>query len=71
MSKIKVYMDDGRVFEYEADQDGAREHASEILRGGYRRQVDGTTTFYPVHRIRKVKVTEDVVTTYPDTVSAT
>lgn len=71
---IKVYMDDGRVFEYEvASHDKAREHASAIIATGYRHN-DGAGEFehYPPHRILKVKaVGAPVPTAYPDTVTGT
>lgn len=72
---ISVYLDDGRVYEYEVDnQASAREHLFAIVSTGYRSsQNNGSTlTHYPPHRITKVKATGDGVTTsYPDTVRGT
>ena len=71
---IKVYLDDGNVFEYAVGSaKSAREHSSAIVMGGYRHN-DGNGTFehYPPHRIQKVKVTGAAVPTkYTDTVTGT
>ena len=71
---ISVYMDDGRVFEYQVtDSAKAREHASAIVRSGYRHN-DGAGLFehYPPHRILKVKASgAPIPTIYPDTVRGT
>lgn len=71
---IKVYLDDGRVFEYDVNSPSrAREHAAAIITGGYRHN-DGKGEFehYPPHRILKVKaVGAPVPTAYPDVVSGT
>ena len=70
---ISIYLDDGRVFEYEvADAGKAREHAHAIIIGGYRHN-DGETIFehYPPHRINKVKVVGKVPTLYVDKVRGT
>lgn len=68
MVTIMVYLDDGRVFEYEVlDHGAAREHAAAIVGGGYRRVVGDTLTHYPPHRIVKVKCKgESISTSYPD-----
>jgi hypothetical protein len=58
MSRISVYLDDGRVFEYEvADAMKAREHVSAIIKTGYRHTAEGTADleWYPPHRVVKVK----------------
>ncbi len=57
-ARISVYIDDGRVFFYDVvHAEKAREHASEILRSGYRHMwKEGEMEWYPVHRIRKVKI---------------
>ena len=59
MIKIRVYMDDGRVFEYEtADGASAREHMDAIISGGYRHTPlaePDLLEWYPPHRIVKVK----------------
>jgi len=70
---ICVYLDDGRVYEYQVTgADKAREHVSAIIKGGYRHN-DGKNTFehYPTHRINKVKVVGGVPTKYPDTHTGT
>lgn len=69
---IRVYLDDGRVFEYDvASHDKAREHAHAIASTGYRHN-DGTTfEVYPPHRISKIKVSGSIPTMYPDRVSGT
>ena len=55
--KISVYIDTGDVFEYETTS-SAREHAHAIITTGYRTiSKDGTVTWYPPHRISKVKFT--------------
>jgi len=73
-SKVSTYLDDGRVFEYEADgPDKAREHSHAIVTGGYR-HVDedlGVMEHYPPHRILKVKVAGGLTTSYPDRVRGT
>ena len=59
MSKttISVYLDDGRVFEYEADNPmKGREHASKIVATGYRPTEGKDLEWYPPPRIDKVKV---------------
>jgi hypothetical protein len=67
--QISVYLDDGRVYEYEvADELKAREHCSAIAATGYRHN-DGTGVFehYPPHRITKIKATGGpIATKYPD-----
>lgn len=71
--KIAVYLDDGRVFEYEtASPDKAREHTHAIVLTGYRHTVAGCLEHYPPHRISKVKATGDGIgTSYPDQVRGT
>lgn len=70
---ISVYLDDGRVYEYDvASAEKAREHAAAIVRDGYRHN-DGTTfEHYPAHRIVKVKASGgEVPTKYLDRVTGT
>lgn len=77
---LQVYLDDGRVFEYEvrgknpdAAAAKAREHASAIAATGYRHN-DGKGEFehYPPHRVAKIKVINgEVPTEYADRVSGT
>lgn len=72
---IAVYMDDGRVFEYKVDDSSkGREHASSIVKTGYRHTPKGSKDleWYPPHRIDKVKVIGGAESSkYSDTVRAT
>lgn len=70
---IAVYMDDGRVFEYEtADPLKGREHAHAIITTGYRHSEGDDLEWYPPHRITKVKVVGACESTaYRDTTRAT
>lgn len=70
-STVSVYLDDGRVYEYDVD-DGikGREHAAAIVAGGYRHVAGTTMEHYPARRVLKVKVT-GVDTSYPDRVRGT
>jgi hypothetical protein len=71
MFTIAVYMDDGRVFEYETETaEKVREHASAIIASGYRHNDGKVFEHYPPHRILKVKA-GDIPTMYPDTVRGT
>lgn len=70
-TKISIYVDSngGTVYEYEipAEPDRAREHAAQIIEGGYRHndRRDGMV-FIPPHRIFKVVVSGmDCPTGYP------
>jgi len=55
MTKINVYMQDGRVFNYDvANPTKAREHAHRIITLGWRNVTDGIMEYYPVHQILKV-----------------
>lgn len=65
---IEIYLDTGTKFSYEVGggEDSAREHASEIVRTGYRSATTEQLTWWPPHRIRKVKVTGPMSTKYPD-----
>jgi len=64
---IMVYIDDGRVYEYDVTGiDKAREHASAICKDGYRHNAEQIFEHYPSHRILKVKVLCDVPTLYHD-----
>lgn len=65
--KLQVYLDDGRVFEYECGSaEKVREHAFAIVSSGYRHCVDGLFEHYPPHRIMKVKAEGDISTKFPD-----
>ena len=69
---IKVYMDDGRVYEYEVfGDDKAREHAAAIVEHGYRHNDGIVFEHYPVWRILKVKVVGSLPTSYTDRPSGT
>ena len=71
--KVSVYLDDGRVFEYEVLNAGkAREHSAAIVKTGYRHN-DGAGEFehYGPHRILKVKVSGVVETKYVDKITGT
>jgi hypothetical protein len=69
---IRVYIDNGIVYEYDVDSpSAAREHADAIVRGGYRHN-RGTVrgmVVYPPHRIHKVRILGRIPTKYPDRVS--
>ena len=69
---ISVYLDDGRVFEYDVQtKHRVREHAAAIVTGGYRHcELDGTIEHFPPHRILKVK-SACISTSYPDRVRGT
>jgi hypothetical protein len=55
MTKIKVYMEDGRVFTYNvADRTKAREHAHRIVNYGWRVVVNGIMEYYTTHQVTKV-----------------
>lgn len=63
---IQVYLDDGRVFEYDVESaEKVREHAFAIVTTGYRHNDGKTFEHYPPHRILKVK-SNDIPTDYPD-----
>jgi hypothetical protein len=70
---VMVYLDDGRVFEYDVENAAkGREHAGAILRGGYRHNSGANyCEYYPTHRISKVKIAGDVDTLHPDRVRGT
>lgn len=55
---ISVYIEGGNVFNYDVkDLDAGKEHASEIIRTGYRHTTKkGSMTHYPPHRVIKVKI---------------
>lgn len=55
MITISVYLQDGRIFEYEvANETKGREHAHRIGTLGWRNWEDGNECYYPAHQIRKV-----------------
>lgn len=56
---LEVYLNTGIVFEYEVENNrSAREHASKIIKTGFRCTVEGEDdlTWYPPHVIEKVKI---------------
>lgn len=66
--QVMVYLDDGRIFYYYVDGAGkGREHASAIVKNGYRHNSgDMFLEHYPAWRILKVKLLGDIPTSYPD-----
>jgi len=64
---VQVYLDDGRVFEYDVPSASkVREHAFAIISTGYRScSKEGVFEHFPPHRISKVKST-GITTSYPD-----
>ena len=75
MTTVSIYMDDGRVFDYNVRSPfKGREHASKIVRYGYRHTPKGSDDleWYPPYRIDKVKVSGGAESTqYRDVVRAT
>lgn len=70
--KLMVYLDDGRVYEWQVEgEDKAREHAAAVVTGGYRHNDGKTFEHYPPHRILKVKVAPPPSTMYKDSVRGT
>lgn len=70
--KIRIYIDDGRVFIYEVrGESSAREHANAIALNGYRHDTETGLEVYPVWRILKVKIIGPVTTNYIDTTEGT
>ncbi len=69
--KISVYLDDGRVFEYNVHSpEKVREHTHAIIQTGYRHNDGDTFEHYPPHRISKVK-SSNIPTKYTDTTTGT
>ena len=59
MITISIYMQDGRVFQYDViNAIKAREHAHRIINYGWRNIVNDVMEYYPTHQINKV--------TFPD-----
>lgn len=55
MTKITIYMQDGRTFSYEVvDAVKAREHAHRITNFGWRNIENDIMTYYPIHQVLKV-----------------
>ena len=69
---LRVYLDDGRIFKYSVNgQDKVREHASAIIKTGYRHNNGAIFEHYPPHRISKVQCVGQIDTTYEDEVTGT
>ena len=69
---IKVYLDNGVIFEYDVEsEEKVREHAAAIVFGGYRHNNGKVFEHYPPHRIVKVKCSQPISTQYPDRFSGT
>lgn len=50
----------------------AREHLGQIQAGGYRHcSIHSVLEWFPPHWIDKVKITGDIITSYPDRMSGT
>lgn len=57
MITIRIYMQDGRRFEYDLDTiEEARDHAHRIVNYGWRGDEKEDLVYYPVHQINKVKI---------------
>lgn len=74
--KVSVYLENGTVrFYYVKDVAQARDHASAIVRSGYRavhKDVLNELTWWPPHKIEKVKISGALVqTNYTDEVEGT
>ena len=70
--KLRVYLDDGRVFTYGVrGESSAREHAAAIIKDGYRHNNNIVFEHYPSWRILKVKIKEGITTNYPDETEGT
>jgi len=66
MYSIEIYLDDGRIFSYEVNsEEKVREHASAIIKTGYRHNDGLVFEHYPPHRILKVK-SNNIQTKYRD-----
>ena len=67
--KIRVYMEDGRRFNYKAiDINKAREHAHRIINFGWRTSENDDLAYYPVRQINKVVIVggaKDAYVEYP------
>ena len=71
MITISIYLDDGRIFEYQVSNESkVREHSAAIIKDGYRHNDGEVFEHYPPHRILKVK-SIGISTNYPDTTKGT
>ena len=69
---VSVYLEFGVVRSYKVKSPAkAREHASAIIKTGYRYVEDGMLTHIPPHKIDKVVAGPGINTNYPDEVSGT
>lgn len=69
-----MYLDTGVVYEYSVDSpQKGREHAYEIITGGYRHtpKHSDDLEWFPPHRIKKVKINGGESTQYKDTSRST
>jgi hypothetical protein len=71
ITKLKVYMDDGNIYQYEIPVSKVREHSSAIIKTGYRHNNGELFEHYPPHRILKVKCDDRIDTNYTDTQTGT
>lgn len=66
LTTISVYIDDGRIFQYEVEGPSkVREHSAAIIKDGYRHNDGLVFEHYPPFRILKVKA-NNIPTNYPD-----
>lgn len=69
---VSVYLEFGVVRSYTVKSPAkAREHASAIIKTGYRYVEDGMLIHIPPHKIDKVVAGPGIDTNYPDIVSGT
>lgn len=66
---LSKHLSDGSYY-YLGNAEKVREHASAIVKDGYRHNDGEVFEHYPPHRILKVK-SENIPTNYPDTVEGT
>lgn len=64
--RIEVYLDDGRVFEYEVDSADKMREPAAIIKDGYRHNDGCVLEHYPPWRILKVKCSGPIDTGYQD-----
>jgi hypothetical protein len=72
MSKIKVYLKSGIVYEYGVSTpEKGREHCFKIMQEGYRHNDGKEFTWFGPHWIDKIKIDPAPSTSYPDKESGT
>lgn len=65
MTTIRVYLNDGRRFEYDViSPEKAREHAHRIINYGWRSDEDGDFVYYPITQINKVVIKHGATIAY-------